>query len=177
MKATRRALLATLSIGSLGVLLPTLAGAAEARWLELRSLHTGESLTVHWDADGKLDAAALGRLRHLLRDHRNGAELDMDAGLFDLLADLAMQAKTEPRYEIISGFRSPETNAKLHDRSSGVAEKSLHIQGRAIDVRLRGVDTLRLATLARGLRRGGVGYYKGDGFVHVDTGRVRAWDG
>jgi uncharacterized protein YcbK (DUF882 family) len=152
------------------------AGAAEPRWLELRSLHTGESLTVRWGTDGKLDADALAGLRHLLRDHRNGAERDMDAPLFDLLADLAAEAKVEPRYQVISGYRSPATNATLHARSSAVSEKSLHMQGRAIDVRLGGVNTLRLATLARGLRRGGVGYYRGDGFVHVDTGRVRTWE-
>jgi uncharacterized protein YcbK (DUF882 family) len=157
-------------------MLPALAGATEARWLELTSLHTGESVTVHWAADGKLAATELARLRHVLRDHRNGAELDMDAPLFDLLADLAAAANVEPRYQIISGYRSPETNARLHARSSAVSEKSLHMQGRAIDVRLRGVDTLRLATLARGLHRGGVGYYRGDGFVHVDTGRVRTWE-
>jgi len=162
---------------SAALLLPALGGTAEPRSLELHSLHSGETLTVRWGTDGKLDAVALGRLKHLLRDRRNGDELDMDAGLFDLLADLAEAAHVAPRYEVISGYRSPESNAKMHARSSGVSEKSLHMQGRAIDVRLRGVDTQRLATLARALQRGGVGYYRGDGFVHVDTGRVRHWDG
>lgn len=153
------------------------AGNAEPHWLSVTALHSGESVTVRWATDGKLDADALGQLRHVLRDRRNGAELDMDATLFDLLAELAEKAGVEPRYEIISAYRSPESNAKMHARSSGVSEKSLHMEGRAIDVRLRGVDTLRLATLARGLKRGGVGYYPGDRFVHLDTGRVRSWDG
>ena len=155
----------------------TSVAAAEQRWLEVRALHSGESATVRWEAGGQPDAGALAQLAHVLRDRRNGAELDMDAALFDLLVDLAKAAGVEPRYEVISAYRSPETNAKLHARSSGVSEKSLHMQGRAIDVRLRGVDTRRLAELARGLKRGGVGYYPGDGFVHVDTGRVRHWDG
>ncbi len=168
--------IAALLVGA-AALVPALAGAAEPRWLELKSLHSGETLTVKWSADGTLDAESLGKLKHLLRDRRNGDELDMDPAVFELLADLAAEAKVPPRYEIISAYRSPESNAKMHARSSGVSEKSLHMQGRAIDVRLRGVDTLRLATIARALKRGGVGYYRGDGFVHVDTGRVRSWDG
>ena len=163
------------------LLLPAIAAAAEAasapRWLEVRNLHNGESLTVRWGEDNRLDADALARLKHVLRDRRSGAERDMDPALFDLLVDLASDAGVEPRYEIISAYRSPETNAKLHARSSGVSEKSLHMQGRAIDVRLRGVDTRRLAALARSLARGGVGVYPDDGFVHVDTGRVRQWEG
>jgi len=152
-------------------------GAAEPRWLELTSLHSGETVMVRWSPDGALEADAPGRLKHVLRDRRNGDELEMDPALFELLVDLAAEAKVAPRYEVISGYRSPESNAKMHARSSGVAEKSLHMQGRAIDVRLRGVDTLRLATLARAMKRGGVGYYRKGGFVHVDTGRVRIWDG
>ena len=164
-------------LAGLCALLPLAAAGAEPRWLEVRGLHSGESLTVHWGADGRLDTDALAGLKHVLRDRRNDAELEMDTALFDLLVDLAAAAGVEPRYEVISAYRSPETNAKLHARSSGVSEKSLHMQGRAIDVRLRGVDTRRLAELARKLARGGVGYYPGDGFVHVDTGRVRHWDG
>ena len=172
MTTARRALVAGLC-----AVLPLLAPAAEPRWLEVRSLHSGESATVRWEAESPLDDEARAQLRHVLRDRRNGAEMDLDPALFDLLVDLAKEAGVDPRYDVISAYRSPESNAKMRARSDGVAEKSLHMQGRAIDVRLRGVDTLRLAELARALGRGGVGYYPGDGFVHVDTGRVRHWDG
>jgi uncharacterized protein YcbK (DUF882 family) len=147
------------------------------RWLELASTHTGESLAVAYrNAEGFV-TGALANLQHLLRDHRSGAQHPIDARLYDLLADLADAAQVEPRYEIISGYRSPASNAQLHDRSDGVAVKSLHLEGRAIDVRLRGVRTARLGELARAAERGGVGTYAKSAFVHVDTGRVRAWYG
>jgi uncharacterized protein YcbK (DUF882 family) len=82
-----------------------------------------------------------------------------------------------PRYEIISGYRSPATNEKLRKASTGVATRSLHMDGRALDVRLTGCDTAKLRDLALALQRGGVGYYKKSDFVHVDTGRVRSWTG
>ena len=101
----------------------------------------------------------------------------MDRRLFDLLHDVAVTAGREPRYEVISGYRSPETNAMLNARSSGVAKKSLHMQGRAIDVRLSGYRTDRLRELALAAQQGGVGYYRKSDFVHLDTGRVRTWSG
>jgi uncharacterized protein YcbK (DUF882 family) len=97
--------------------------------------------------------------------------------LFDQLADLAAAAGVEPRYEIISGYRSPQTNDRLAAASGGVAKRSLHMQGRAIDVRLKGVSCARLRDLALVAGRGGVGYYRSSDFVHLDTGRVRAWAG
>jgi uncharacterized protein YcbK (DUF882 family) len=148
-----------------------------ARWLELASTHTGEVLSVAYrSAVGLLDDAVV-RLQHLLRDHRNGEQHPIDTGLYDLLSDLAERAGVEPRFEIISGYRSPATNARLHERSAGVAVRSLHLQGRAMDVRLKGVQCDRLATLALDLQRGGVGYYQRSDFVHVDTGRIRHWQG
>ena len=90
-----------------------------------------------------------------------------------------MAAQADPHYEIISGYRSPASNAKLRSRSaqSGVAEKSLHMQGKAMDVRLKGVSTATLRDLALAAGRGGVGYYERSNFVHIDTGRVRKWVG
>jgi len=82
--------------------------------------------------------------------------------------------RDEP-YEIISGYRSPQTNTMLHNRSSGVATRSLHMDGKAIDVRLSGFSCKKLRDLALSLRRGGVGYYASSNFVHLDTGRVRSW--
>lgn len=179
--AGRRAALCGL-LGAGGALLfPSRARPDEAphrtRWLELASTHTGEVLSVAYrSASGLLDEA-VGRLQHLLRDHRNGAQHPIDTGLYDLLADLAEHARVEPRYEIISGYRSPETNAMLHERSAGVATRSLHLEGRAIDVRLKGVSCEQLASLALSTQRGGVGFYRRSDFVHVDTGRVRHWQG
>ncbi|MEQ1491605.1 MAG: DUF882 domain-containing protein, partial [Terricaulis sp.] len=78
-------------------------------------------------------------------------------------------------FQIISGYRSPATNAALHEASSGVATRSLHMDGRAIDIRIRGVELPRLRDAALGMNAGGVGYYEASDFIHVDTGRVRRW--
>jgi uncharacterized protein YcbK (DUF882 family) len=101
----------------------------------------------------------------------------MDPQLFVLLADLAAAAGVEPHYEIISGYRAAETNERLRENGGGQAKNSQHIQGKAIDVRLKDVPTLTLRDLARDLKRGGVGYYRKSDFVHVDTARVRYWEG
>lgn len=147
------------------------------RWLEMLNTHTGESLSLAYrDASG-FNAQSLSQLNWLLRDFRVGEQTQMDAPLFDQLADLALAAGVEPRFEIISGYRSARTNASLAEAGHGVATHSLHIEGRAIDVRLRGVDCASLRDLALAMQRGGVGYYRVSNFVHVDTGRVRSWSG
>ncbi|MFM1886435.1 MAG: hypothetical protein RL026_1592 [Pseudomonadota bacterium] len=147
------------------------------RHLELVSLHTGEAWAAAYRRAGVLVGEALHGFQRVLRDHRTGDVHPMDARLYDLLADLAELAGTDARFQIISGYRSPHSNAALASRSSGVATRSLHMQGQAVDIRLPGVDTRRVAELARGLARGGVGYYRSSDFVHVDTGRVRSWNG
>jgi uncharacterized protein YcbK (DUF882 family) len=147
------------------------------RWIELMNTHTNETVSVAYRNREGYISAALARLDHVLRDHRSGEQYEMDRGLFDLLADLADAARQEPRYQIISGYRSPDTNAKLAARSRGVSPRSLHVQGRAIDVRLTGFATAELRDLALAMKRGGVGYYERSDFVHLDTGRVRAWSG
>lgn len=151
--------------------------AAVARWLELRNTHTSEVLSVAYRHAGEFVATALDRLQWLLRDHRANESHPIDAQLFDQLADLADVAGVEPRFDIISGYRSPVTNSKLADASAGVARRSLHMDGRAIDVRLQGVSCARLRDLALAAGRGGVGYYHRSDFVHLDTGRVRSWAG
>lgn len=157
------------------------AGAAGARWvsrwLELFNTHTAEAISLAYrDARGFV-APALGKLNLLLRDHRVNEAAPIDPTLFDQLADLAEAAGVEPRYEIISGYRSPRTNAMLAGASHGVARRSLHMEGRAIDVRLKGVSCADLRDLALTAGRGGVGYYRRSDFVHLDTGRVRSWAG
>jgi uncharacterized protein YcbK (DUF882 family) len=153
------------------------AQTAAANWLELHNTHTGETLRVTFrDASGFVPAA-LEQLDKILGDHRSGEHRSMDPQLYVLLVDLAASAGAEPRYDIISAYRSSETNEKLRSNGGGQAQNSQHIAGKAIDVRLKGVATARLRDLAVGLKRGGVGYYPKSDFVHVDTARVRYWEG
>ena len=111
----------------------------------------------------------------MLRDFRTGDVHPIDPQVLDILFDLRTLCGHDAAYEVICGYRSPQTNQMLHERSSGVAEHSLHLEGRALDVRLSGFPTARLHELALGLERGGVGFYPASDFVHVDNGRVRRW--
>jgi uncharacterized protein YcbK (DUF882 family) len=151
-------------------------GPAFNRWIELFNTHTSESLQVAYrDATGFV-GASLDRLRWLLRDHRANEAGRIDAALFDQLADFAAKLGVEPRFQVISAYRSPRTNEMLRrNGGGGVAKNSLHVQGRAIDVRLRGVSCADLRDVAIEARRGGVGYYRRSDFVHLDTGAVRSW--
>lgn len=151
--------------------------AADVRRLFLHNLHTGDTVkTVYWENGRYLDDA-LGEARFALRDWRNGQQHEMDTGLFDLFHELSTRLETDRPFQIISGYRSPATNARLHARSSGVAKKSLHLQGKATDIRVEGVQLAHVRKAALSLGRGGVGYYPTSNFVHVDTGRVRQWGG
>ena len=151
--------------------------AGVPRIIELFNTHTTESLKVAYRCATGFVPDALARLQWLLRDHRANESAPMDPVLFDQLATLAATAGVAPHYEIISGYRSPTTNARLAGAGRGVAKRSLHMEGRAIDVRLRGVPCDALRDLALGAARGGVGYYQKSDFVHLDTGRVRTWAG
>ena len=156
---------------------PVFAAEQDSRRIAFTNLHTGEHLdTVYFRHGAYLDAA-LQQVQEVLRDFRNGDSHAMDPKLLDYLVDVAARVDAEPDFSVISGYRSPETNEKLHARSSGVAEHSLHMQGRAIDVRMSGVDCARLASTALELKRGGVGYYRASNFVHLDTGEFRTWRG
>jgi uncharacterized protein YcbK (DUF882 family) len=149
-------------------------GSAD-RWIELRNIHTNEVVSARFrDAHGFVPEA-LTKLQHLLRDYRTGEEHEMDPRLYVQLSELARAAGVPPRYEVISGYRSPATNAMLHATGHKVSERSLHMQGRALDVRLRGCDLAALRDLALAAMRGGVGYYPRSNFIHIDTGRVRKW--
>jgi uncharacterized protein YcbK (DUF882 family) len=161
--------------------LPGRAFASESitpdRSLSLVNTHTGEELTTEFFRAGSYADESLTALNHLLRDYRTGDVAPIDPRLFDLLHDMARLADREPRFEVISGYRSPATNAMLNARSSGVARQSLHMQGQAIDIRLAGYRTDHLRDLALSMRSGGVGFYRKSDFIHVDTGRVRTWAG
>ena len=145
------------------------------RELALRNLHTGERLTRTYWADGEYLAEPLADIDHLLRDHRTDDVHPMDPQLLDVLHRLQQKVGSRRPFEIISGYRSPKTNAMLRGKSGGVAKKSLHMQGRAIDVRLPGQDLGKLRQAALSLKAGGVGYYPKSNFLHMDTGRVRHW--
>jgi uncharacterized protein YcbK (DUF882 family) len=156
---------------------PTAAGQShpEERRLQLTNLHTGEKLTVTFHDEHDITPDAVAALRHLLRDYRVNEEHDMDPGLFMQLTDLASECGVPARYEVISGYRSPGTNANLRAAGHAVAEHSQHMEGHAMDVRLENCPLSRLRDLALAAKRGGVGYYPRSNFVHLDTSRVRFW--
>jgi uncharacterized protein YcbK (DUF882 family) len=148
-----------------------------AKRIALRNLHTGEKLDLEFFRDGAYVADSLAAIQVLLRDFRNGEQHIIDPKLVSYLYEVARHSGADPVFSVISGYRSPQTNALLHERSSGVAQRSLHLEGRAIDVRLAGVDCAALAGYARDLTQGGVGYYRKSDFVHLDTGAFRTWNG
>ncbi len=172
----RRRFLKALAIaGSTLAARPVRALPSPTRALGLRHLHTGESLTVEYAVGDRYVPEALSAVNHLLRDFRTGDIHAIDTNLLDLLHQMARHLDTRQSFEIISGYRSPTTNAALRRKSEGVAARSLHMVGQAIDIRMAGVPLTRLRSAALDLRSGGVGYYPASNFVHVDTGRVRRW--
>ena len=145
------------------------------RALKFFHTHTGDSLQVVYFRQGEYDPAALADLRVFLADWRDGRQHDLDPHLMDILWQIQQTTGSTDTWEVISAYRSPQTNEMLRSRSKGVARKSQHLLGTAIDVRLRGLDLAVLRDTAKTLKLGGVGYYAGSDFVHVDTGRVRYW--
>lgn len=155
--------------------MPSLARVATARRLRFFHTHTSEKLDVVYAENGHYVPEALDEINNLLRDFRTGDVHPIDPRLLDLLHAVQHDTGSRGRFEVISGFRSAHTNDMLRGRSSGVAQNSLHLRGQAIDVRLSDVETRNLQRAALALRGGGVGYYPASDFVHLDTGRVRAW--
>jgi len=147
------------------------------RRIALRNLHTDERVEMEYFRDGVYLPEALSAIEVCLRDFRTGDRHAIDSHLMDYLVEVAHTLGVEPAFSVISGYRSPQTNAMLHERSTGVAQHSLHMDGRAIDVRIGGVDCADLAARALDLKRGGVGYYRASDFVHLDTGAFRTWKG
>ncbi len=148
---------------------------APERTLSLYNTHTGEEVsTVYWAAGDYVDSG-LADIYGVLRDHRADEIYPIDTDLLDLLHVLQQQVDSRKAYQVISGYRSPRTNAKLRSHSSGVAKRSYHMQGKAIDIRLPGCDLKQLQQAALSLKAGGVGYYPGSGFIHVDVGPRRSW--
>lgn len=151
------------------------AAAAEPRTLSLFNLHTGEKLKATYFEGGDYVPDALEAMNHLLRDFRTGDIHPIAPNLLDLVNTLQSRLETSQTVHVISGYRSPLTNAALHERSAGVASHSLHMKGQAMDIRMPGVELVHLRNAALDLQRGGVGYYPASDFVHVDIGRVRRW--
>lgn len=155
---------------------PLLALAAgENRTLAFRHTHTGERETVTYWRDGEYQVDSLQILDRLLRDHRTGESTRMDRALLDMLYQLQQAVGASGEFEIISAYRSPKTNEMLRNKSGRVAKRSLHMQGRAIDIRLCGCDLKTLRNRAVAMEAGGVGYYPKSNFIHLDTGRFRSW--
>jgi uncharacterized protein YcbK (DUF882 family) len=146
------------------------------RTLGLISTHTNEKLMATYWRNGVYDSGALKDIDYVLRDHRSGDVARMDPNLLDLLVELHRRTGSRQAFQIISGYRSPKTNALLASASGGgVAKRSLHMDAKAIDIRLGDIALSDLRQAALGMKAGGVGYYKKSDFVHVDTGRVRQW--
>ncbi len=157
--------------------LPSLANSPQERKLSFHNTHTGEDASVVYWAEGSYVAAGKREIDEILRDHRTDEIYPIDTDLLDLLYLLkaAVKGQGKQAFEIISGYRSPATNAALRKNSTGVAKRSYHMQGKAIDIRLPGCDLKNLHTAALAMQAGGVGYYPGSNFIHVDVGPYRSW--
>jgi uncharacterized protein YcbK (DUF882 family) len=179
MQMDRRSFLKFGAAAAAGLMMPNqlfgMGGAEDVRTLSFYNIHTGESLRTTYCEEGIYIPEALEEINHILRDHRTGDVTPMNRELIDLLHAIRTETGNTKPFRIISGYRSPKTNAMLNKNTSGVAKKSLHMQGKAIDINLPGMALADLRKMAMHLKRGGVGFYPKSGFVHVDVGRVRYW--
>jgi uncharacterized protein YcbK (DUF882 family) len=164
-----------------GILVASLLLSAEPalsideRKLSFYHTHTAKSLDVVYARGGEYIDSGLNEIELFLSDFRTGDRRTIDPSLLDLIYELRESLGSNGTFEVISAYRSPQTNEMLRRSSSGVAANSQHTVGKAIDVRLRGVELVRFRDAAIAMQRGGVGYYEESNFVHVDTGRVRRW--
>ena len=171
------------SVGVSSFAAPALASALTVpakepdRKLRLVNAHTWEKLDIVFWTDGMHIDESMSEISYLMRDHRANESITIDTQLIDDLYNLYQLLDTDERIHILSGYRTQATNAKLRKRSNGVAKYSLHMEGKAVDLNVPGktADQIRLAALS--MKSGGVGYYPSSGFVHIDTGNVRAWNG
>lgn len=150
---------------------------SKRRHIHLKNMHTGEEDRLLFWKNGEYRSSALKQINYLLRDHRNDQIAEIDKNLIEAIYDIHAKVNAPYGIEVYSGYRSPETNQALRQKNSAVAKKSLHMYGKAVDIRLPGVDLSKLHKAAVSLGQGGVGYYKRSGYIHIDTGRVRHWGG
>ncbi|MGZ5006926.1 MAG: DUF882 domain-containing protein [Methylobacter sp.] len=179
--ASRRSFLKTAASVSLLTLGGTEALNAASRYtpprktLDLKNIHTGDKLSLTYFERGGYIDGALQEISYLMRDYHTGDMHPIDPALLDLLYDLKLELGIDKSFLVSSGYRSPRTNARLRKRNRGVAQHSLHMQGRAIDLHVDGLETRKIRNAAMVLRRGGVGYSRRSNFVHLDTGDFRTW--
>ena len=152
------------------------AAASDERRLNLVHAHTWERLDIVYYTRGMYIDESLAAINHLMRDHRANEERVMDPQLLDDLVTLHASLGTDEPIHLLSGYRTPATNARLRKRSKGVAKYSLHMEGKAADIHVPGISTRQIQKTALAMRAGGVGYYKRSGFVHIDTGALRSWE-
>ncbi len=144
--------------------------------LRLYNTHTAERIDIVYRHGDRYLPDALAKLDNFLRDHRTGDVRHFDPSLYDILFDLTTSVgRPGGELDIVCGYRTSSTNESLRAHTAGVAKNSLHIKAEAIDLRMPGVDTLKLRKAALALHRGGVGYYPHSDFIHVDVGRIRQW--
>ncbi len=147
------------------------------RSLALYNIHTKDSFNGVFWRKGKYVSDAMKNINHIMRDYRAHDIKQIDTHLLDLLSAISIKLKPEKPFHVISGYRSPETNAKLRKRGKGAAKNSYHIQGKAVDIRLPGFRTSVLRRTAYKLIGGGVGFFPHQRFVHIDVGPIRYWKG
>ena len=163
------------ALGTASVPSFSFASTESPRALQMNNLHTGEILDSQYFDGQHYQASELQKINHLCRDFRQNESINMDPRLFDQLSHIQQLIGCNKQIQIISGYRSPETNNMLRKKSSGVAKKSFHMQGKAIDFRIEGVPLAEVRKAALSLQAGGVGYYSKSNFIHLDTGRFRSW--
>jgi len=147
----------------------------DSRSLTIFHTHTQESATITFRRNGQYDPAGLKQLNWILRDWRTDQTTNMDPRLFDTIWEVYREVGSREPINIVSAYRSPQTNGMLHRRSRAVSEHSQHMLGKAMDIRLPDIPAARLRATAMRLQDGGVGYYSSERFVHIDVGSVRAW--
>lgn len=177
---SRRGFLTSMAAAAITLSAPSAFASAKTiakrdRELSFYNTHTGENLSAAFWSNGKYLDDGIEEISWLLRDHRAGVASPMDPKLLDLLYRLQAKVGYKGAFDVISGYRSPATNEMLNKQSSGVAKRSYHMLGKAIDIRMPGFDTKQLHKAAISLKGGGVGYYSSSNFVHLDVGRVRYW--
>lgn len=152
-----------------------LRGAGDIRRIRMYSGRTGESIdTIYW-IEGEYIKDAMKEITLFMRDWRNNKVMNIDSRTIDIMTAAHNLMDVSEPYMLLSGYRSPETNAMLRARSSGVAKNSLHMKGQAADLRLESRTVSQMARAAAACRAGGVGRYSRSDFVHMDCGTVRTW--
>ena len=181
LKIDRRHFLRLWSLASIALLLPRPLFASvrhlalKEKHLSLCNAYTREQIDISYFSQGRYLPEALEKINYILRDHRTGEIKPMDIRLLDLLHAISEEAQPNSPFQIVSGYRSPSTNAMLRRQRRGVAKNSLHMEGKAVDISLPDLSTASLRRIAAGMERGGVGYYPRLRFVHLDVGEIRYW--